>query len=386
MKTDLRTVCLALGCAILLYKLVGMARGRRDRATVVLCLYVGLSALSYLVLLPPIAARLDRWTGISQTAGLLSGVCVLGLTAAQQYLLIHWTYSPELARHKMRRRCSFWVLALVAYVGTYLVFTPGNQRFQYFYLENAHKVWQAPYLLIYALACVVGQADVVHHCRRFAKIADRVWLRCGMLTMAAGGALILMYGTIRVVDLVAAPMGLDLRMLEPVAWTLGDAGALLELLGWVVPALGPRLSAMMRWLRDYRTYRRLYPLWRTLYQEVPEIALRPSRTWLSDVLRLRDVNFWLHRRIIEVHDALRVLRLRTGDGASEGVPAMIAVAVARTGDRDSPPMAARDREPDDDVTWLIELTDELVTYRRGLRRSGSSAEYPVGISRRDDRS
>ncbi|WP_410567551.1 MAB_1171c family putative transporter [Amycolatopsis sp. cmx-4-61] len=385
MKTDLRTVCLAFGCAILLYKLVGVARGRRDRATVVFCLYVGLSALSYLVLVPPIAARLDGWTGVPQTAGLLSGVCVLGLTAAQQYLLVHWTYSPELARHKMRRRCSCWVLALVAYVGTYLVFTPGNQRFQYFYLENAHKLWQAPYLVIYALACVVGQADVVHHCRRFAKIADRFWLRCGMLTMAAGGVLILMYGTIRVVDLVAAPMGLDLRALEPVAWTLGDAGALLELLGWVVPVLGPRLSATKRWLRDYRTYRRLYPLWRTLHQQVPEVALRPSRTWLGDVLRLRDVSFWLHRRIIEVHDALRALRLRTDDRSSEGVPAVIAGAVARAGD-DGPPMAARDRGPDDDVTWLIELADEVAAYRRGWRRSGSSAEYPVGISRRDARS
>jgi hypothetical protein len=365
-KTDLRTVCLVLGCAILLYKLVGVARGRRDRATVVFCLYVGLSALSYLVLLPPIAARIDSWTGIPQTAGLLSGFCVLGLTAAQQSLLVHWTYSPELARHKMRRRCTFWILALVAYVGTYLVFSPGNQRFHYFYLENAHKVWKAPYLLIYALACVVGQAIVVHHCRRYAKIADRVSLRCGMLTMAAGGALILMYGTIRVVDLVAAPLGLDLHTLEPVAWTLGDAGSLLELLGWVVPVLGPRLSAMRQWLRDYRTYRRLYPLWRTLYQEVPEVALKPSPTWLSDVLRLRDVSFWLHRRIIEVHDALRALRLRTGDGSSEGVPAMLAVPVPRTGDRDSPPSAG-DRGPDDDVTWLIELADELATHRRGLR-------------------
>jgi hypothetical protein len=143
---------------------------------------------------------------------------------------------------------------------------------------------------------------------------------------------------------------------------------------------------MMQWLRDYRTYRRLYPLWRTLYQEVPEIALRPPGTWLSDVLRLRDVSFWLHRRVIEVHDALRVLRLRTGDGSSEGVPAMIAVPLARAGDRDSPPMAARDRGPDDDVTWLIELADELATHRRGLRRSGSSAEHLVEMSRRDARS
>jgi hypothetical protein len=357
--------CPVLGCVILLYKLIGAARGQRDRTTLAFCLYAGLSALSYLVLLPPIKARADGWTGLPHTAGLVTGVSVLGLTAAQQYLLIHWTYPPEMARDKMRRRFFFWAVVLAAYVGTYLVFGPGQQQFHYFYLENARKIWQAPYLVLYVLACIVGQVDVVRHCRRYAKIANRAWLRRGMLTAAVGGVFIMVYCAVRVADLVAEPFGIDMHALEPVAWTFGDAGTLLSLFGWVLPVLGPRLSLLAQWCRDYRTYRRLYPLWRALYEEVPEIALGPPPSQFSDMLRLRDMGFWLHRRVIEIQDALRALRLRTSDGSSAGLPTVIAVAVARVGGRGDAPAAPRDRDYNDEVMWLTELADELVAHRRG---------------------
>jgi uncharacterized protein DUF6545 len=384
--TALRTACLLLGCIIFLYKAIGVVRGQRDRTTVVFCLYVGLSALSYLVLLPPIKARIDVWTGMAHSSGLAAGVCVLGLTAAQQYLLIHWTYSPELARPKLRRRGVFWTVVLVAYVAMYLVFGPGQQQFHYFFLENAHKVWQAPYLLLYVLACVVGQADVVRHCRHYAKIADRAWLRRGMLTAAVGGGFILLYGTIRATDLVAEPLGVDMHSLEPVTWALGDTGALLSLFGWILPMLGPRLSSTAQWFRDYRTYRRLYPLWQALHQEVPEISLGPPPSRFSDVLRLRDVGFWLHRRVIEIQDGLRALRSRTDDSPSGDVRAAIASAAARVSRRGDMPAASEDRDFDDEVRWLSELAGELVAYRRAVRRCGWSAEYPVRTSFPDARS
>jgi hypothetical protein len=364
-----------------------VVRGQRDRTTVVFCLYVGLSALSYLVLLPLVKARIDGWTGIPHTAGLATGVCVLGLTAAQQYLLVHWTYAPELARPKLRRRGVFWTVVLVAYVALFLVFGPGQQRFHYFVLENAAKVWHAPYLLLYVLACVIGQADVVRHCRHYARIADRVWLRRGMRTAAVGGAFILLYGTIRTADLLAGPLGVDLRRLEPVTWALGDVGALLSLLGWALPMmLGPRLSSMAQWFRDYRTYRRLYPLWRALYQEVPEISLGPPPSWFSDVLRVRDVGFWLHRRVIEIQDALRALRSHPDDRPGGAVRTGIDLATALVSRRADISAAAKDRGFDDEIRWLSELAGEFVVYRRALRRSGRPAEYPVGTSFPDARS
>lgn len=337
MTTVLHTFCLAVGLVILLHKVV--TRGPFDAAAVAFCCYVGLSALSYLVLLPPVYVLVDGWTGMANSAGLVSGVSVLGLIVAQQYLLLHWTYPPPVARQKVRRRFTVAALMFVAYVVTYFVFEPRQQRFDDFYLRYTHQLTEAPYLVIYILACVIGEIDVVRHCLRYAHVANPGWLRRGMLTTALGGAVILVYCVVRVADLVAGPLGGDLRGLEPLAWLCGDVGSMLALIGWAMPTVGP---AVVKWSRDYRAYRRLYPLWRALYREVPAIALDPPPSALRDSLRWRDIDFWLHRRVIEIQDARRALRSRAG------VPSALTEA-----------LAAGPNDPDAELTWLTRLADEV---------------------------
>ncbi|WBO63427.1 MAB_1171c family putative transporter [Streptomyces camelliae] len=264
MTDALHLTCLIVGGTIFLCKAWALLSRARDTVAVTICVYVGLSALSYLLLLPPVYVLIDRWTGIRNSAGMGSGVSVLGLTVAQQYLLMHWTYPRSEARRRFRRRLTLGIVMIAVYVVTFMVFAPRQERFQDFYLEYSQRLFQSPYLVIYTLACLVGQTDVVRHCWRYAQISQRTWLRWGMLTTAVGGALILCYAVLRVTDLAAGPLGYDLHGMEPAVWLCGDVGSMLSLIGWVLPTMGERLSAAARWGRAYRIHGRLYPLWRAL--------------------------------------------------------------------------------------------------------------------------
>lgn len=76
--------------------------------------------------------------------------------------------------------------------------------------------------------------------------------------------------------------------------------------------LSPGLFTALDWLRDrlaqYQAHRRLYPLWRALYEATPGIAFFPARSALGDALVLRDLDLRLHHRIIEIRDGIVALR------------------------------------------------------------------------------
>jgi hypothetical protein len=77
-----------------------------------------------------------------------------------------------------------------------------------------------------------------------------------------------------------------------------------------MPAWGQRLGipAVYRWISGYQTHRQLYPLWSALYRASPEIGLSPVRSALTDVLTIRDLDFRLYRRIVEIRDGSLALR------------------------------------------------------------------------------
>ncbi|MGV9565172.1 MAB_1171c family putative transporter [Streptomyces sp. NPDC003480] len=370
MTDALHLTCLMVGGTVFLCRAWVLVSRARDTVAVALCVYVGLSALSYLVLLPPVYVSIDRWTGLRNGAGMGSGVSVLGLTVAQQYLLMHWTYPRSVARRRFRRRLALGLIVIVTYVVSFLVFAPRQERFHDFYLEYTHRLFQAPYLVIYTLACLGGQADVVRHCWRYAAVSRGTWLRRGMMTTAVGGMLILGYAIMRVADLVAGPLGYDLRGMEPVVWLCGDIGSALSLIGWVLPTMGERLSAAARWVRAYRIHGHLYPLWRALQEEVPGVALGPQPSRLADRLRVRRMDFWLHRRVIEIHDARRALHLASaGDGPGgppgreRGRSALLA-ALRRADERAGFASSPRDRDFDGEVELLTGLAKAFLAERR----------------------
>ena len=370
MTTTLHLVCLFVGAAFLALRTGALVRNPRDVANSAFCVYVGFSALGYLVLLPPVYVLIDRTTGVPNSAGMVSAVCVLGLTGAQQVLMSHWTYPAERAKRQGTVRALLAGGMVLAFVTTFFLFIPRVQKFDDFYVEYTHQLSQAPYLVIYAVACIAGQVDVARNCARFARIADRSWLRTGMVITTVGACVILVYGAIRVADITAGQLGGDLRFLEPTAWLCGDIGSALALIGWAVPTVGPRLTQLGEWFGVYRAHVVLYPLWKALYDAVPEVSLDPPKSRLRDLLRVRDMDFWLHRRVVEIQDARRAIRAEVDSATAQlvgdevvsgdGLPAAIAAAqlrVAQDGGSERTDLAG-------EVEWLTAMTHRFVLYQR----------------------
>ncbi|MDP9417168.1 MAG: hypothetical protein M3P48_04905, partial [Actinomycetota bacterium] len=154
--------------------------------------------------------------------------------------------------------------------------------------------------------------DVIRLCWRYAPLADRELLATGLRIVATGCALGLAYIAYKGIYLAirAAGGSASTEAEATVARLLALAGLTLIIVGTTLPAWGPRLRplALHRWFRAYVAHQRLYPLWSALYQSTPEIALDPPRSRLRDALDVRDIDFRLYRRVIEIRDGRLALR------------------------------------------------------------------------------
>ncbi|MCQ4040694.1 MAB_1171c family putative transporter [Streptantibioticus rubrisoli] len=302
--------CAIAGLAAFCYKLPALSRSRRNPAMIALCGYFLCSGLSFLVDLDAIREHICRFLSYPNITTIMVQAAVVVLTAAQQVVLIHWSHPPDEARRGTRRRLlGFGIALTVLLIMFYLVDPsrhPASARTSV--LLNMSNPYYAAYLCCYLGVCTVGQLSACRLSLRYARIANRQWLRLGMWSVTAGATLVLLYCAVRYAEIAATRLGFDTGSWDSLYWFTGDIGSLLQLFGWTVPSWGPRLSAAARWLRSYRAYRRLRPLWWALYRSVPTIALDPPPSRLLDRLPPRDLEYRLYRRVIEIRDAQLALR------------------------------------------------------------------------------
>lgn len=316
--------CGLIGVAAFCYKLPPLARNRSDPALIALCVYFLCSGVSYLVDSNPLRAwLLSRLDYPNITTILVQGAVVI-LTAAQQVVLVHWSHPPDEARRRARNHIAGYGIALVVLVAGFFYISPPHksESGENAVLLNVHNPHYAVYFSYYLAICAVGQARTVYLSRRYARIISRSWLRTGMWAVTAGAAATLVYCGIRYTEVAGAQLGADVRPWDWLYWVAGNIGSVLQVFGWTVPSWGPRLSAGVRWLRAYRNYRALHPLWWALYRATPAIALDPPPSRLRDLAPPRDLQYRLYRRVIEIRDGQLALRpyLEPADEPREAVP------------------------------------------------------------------
>lgn len=226
-----------------------------------------------------------------------------------------------------------------------------------------------------AVPCVT----ILRQCVPYARMAGKTSLGQALRMLSVAAVILFLYCLARVVNVVTAAGGLDIG-----GWTL--AASVFSALGIVTLSLAltisswwPSASKLLEWVRGYRSYRALYPLWRDLYESSPDIVLEPPGAAVSDL------NYRLHRRVIEIRDGWRELRPyidRTtgGDGQAspkgseesrqafaEAAQIRQALHAKRTGtipDDNADTGDFEDRDTDNFTAEVVWLTKVASAYRR----------------------
>jgi hypothetical protein len=209
------------------------------------------------------------------------------------------------------------VVVLVSLVAADPAGRAGPGEGQYYADHPTGVLTQTGYDMYMAFAAY----DIARLAIRFTRLGDRPLLRLGLLMVSAGAAVGGVYAAVQLVFVVLTLiLHRNLLAIETqVAHPLVILAALLASIGSTLPSWGRRLR-MQRpadWLSLYVSYLTLYPLWRSLYEAAPQIALHPGPRW-ADRLPPGNVRYRLTRRVIEIRDGLLLLRpYRSPDAADE---------------------------------------------------------------------
>lgn len=308
MKDLLHPISLVVATLGFLCLLRDVPTRRRDPASVALAAVFLLSALSFLFSITPMWQYLDRVLGTVNLSVPLAQGCVIALLACQQVVLTYWSSPPEVAR----RRAVWWLGAGFAVVAALLVLfallTPSAPRPVDFTLYYAHDTWYGAYLTLYVTAYTLGELFLARACLRLARHSTRTSVRFGLRVVALGATITLGYSAVRIGNVIAGAFDTSLASWENFAWTCGDVGAILTLVGWLVPTISDQIQRIQYRIKQHRSYHGLRPLWLALYREAPEIALPIDEVDPVQRRRFRGIAIKLYRRVVEVRDGRFVIR------------------------------------------------------------------------------
>ncbi|WP_216586408.1 MAB_1171c family putative transporter [Streptomyces brasiliscabiei] len=317
MKDLLHPISLVVAVLGFLCLLRDLPTRRRDPATTALAAVFLLSGLSFLFSITPMWNYLDRVLGTVNVSVPLAQGCVIALIACQQVVLTYWGSPPDIAR----RRARVWLGAGLAVIAGLLVLfallTPSAPRPIDFTLYYAHDNMYAAYLTLYVTAYTVGEVLLARGCWRLARRSQRTAVRVGLRIVALGAVVTFGYSGVRTGNVIAPAFGISLAGWENFAWTCGDVGAMLTLIGWLVPTITDQAQSIRYWIKQHRSYRDLRPLWLAFYSEAPEIALPTDRIDSAQRRRMRGIGIKLYRRAVEIRDGRFVIREYLDTGVRE---------------------------------------------------------------------
>lgn len=308
MNTALYPVCAAAAWLVACYKFCVQRKDLLDLERMSLLITIVFLAITLTLASPSVWVGIDRMAGWSNLSALLSqGTAVLAAASAQAAVLL-WSQPRSTSFPRVKTFGVVTGVILVAMTVLFLVSPQLPERPSDFVAQYASQPRITEYLIVYVLAFGSVQMSVTARCYRYGKLDTKPWLRRGLLVGTVGSALGVVYCGFRMADIVLAHVGVDPHHWETYARSSVGLGILLVAVGFTLPRAGPAMSVLRRWPHNRRAYRDLYPLWQSLYEATPEIALIPSRSPLADRLTVRNLEFRLFRRVIEIMDGLLDLR------------------------------------------------------------------------------
>ncbi|WP_330328557.1 hypothetical protein OHS33_01585 [Streptomyces sp. NBC_00536] len=308
MKDILHPLCLMIAGTGFLFLLRDLGKSRRDPALVALAFTYGFSGLSYAISLTWVWVRIDSTLGVTNIAVPLAQSCVVLVFALQATVLAHWSKPLAEARRRGRLLLTAAAAVILCMGVLFVLLTPATQRPTDFSLYYAHDPFFQAYLTLYIATYTVAEAYLARSCWKYARTASNPSIARGLRLISIGAVITLGYSAIRIGAVLGAVFGFSVKGLDPYAWLCGDIGAALTQVGYFLPTLVKRITAVRAWCTAHLRYRRLRHLWSAMDQADPGIALRRPARQRDELLRGRSAHFPLLRRRVEIRGGQTLLR------------------------------------------------------------------------------
>ncbi|NVK76993.1 hypothetical protein HG542_04900 [Streptomyces morookaense] len=281
----------------------------RDRGNVDLGLTALMTAgvpVVFLFSAPSVYRAFDRLTGVANLAMVFLYSAVVLFASGATVLLLRWTSRGDEEAHTRAAARSWFAVAVVAvaWAAAIVCFAVGRpdavEHPRDFSTAYADAPGVVAFLVLYLAVFGTSLAGLGWLCPRYARRIGRSWLSKGLRTLAAGCWLGLLYCLCKLTGFVLSWAGHEAYWLSNgVAPMSASVAALLVLLGFSLPALGPRAAA-------WRRLRRLQPLWEEVTAHAPEVTIEESR-W-SGRWPFADLEWRANRRMAEIRDIQRGIR------------------------------------------------------------------------------
>lgn len=238
---------------------------------------------------------IDQHTHVRTLGILLSDVTAMLAVCASQIWFVYLTTRTEIARRRSPLCYAGFAVVVVAVVALFTAFPPTSANdAQYRYLFIC-------YVFVSAVAAVVFGF-------RYAALTAKPWLRIGFRVIALGGFAVIARLVFLGYVLIAADLGHPPRPIyATVDGLLTVTGLLIVITGMALPSGGEFLGALLHAYRCHRADRQLSALSRHLTSAAgttSAVPLPAGREWNP----LRDAEFRLCRRVVDIRDAQLALR------------------------------------------------------------------------------
>ncbi|MFC8564838.1 MAB_1171c family putative transporter [Streptomyces sp. NPDC057245] len=287
-----------LSCGVLWLGLAAKApdllRHRHDPYLRAICAVLALAGLCFLLGAPPTVGAVNGLSGVSNLAAPLTYAAITGYCAASQVLVVHLRGGRRVDRTARRWKLAYTVV-LVGITVTFALGEAPAERLTDFDTYYARTPYLAEMIVLYLVAhltaVTVTTVSALHWARQV-----RGGLRAGLLLLGTGALCGAGYSVAKLVAVGACWSGHDWPVLgTAVSPALAGAGALLTVVGVLVPLLAPRVAERRRAGREYA---RLEPLERSLDDLLVRRALRLPRPRFASPATL------LMWRRTSIHNAL----------------------------------------------------------------------------------
>ncbi|MFJ5675247.1 MAB_1171c family putative transporter [Streptomyces sp. NPDC093097] len=298
-----RTLCFVIAAlssyAALVYRLSHVRRSWRDSAYRTLVITLLLQCLTFTM--GAVAMGSERFLGVGNLAILVMHVSAVAFCVSAQIILLRWAAAAEEAV----RRTRYWLItgiALNALLIALFLIADGPGRPASDFNSGSGQPLVLTYLLVFIVSQAVPCVTIFRQCGPYARMTDKAELRHALQLLSVAAVVLFLYCLARTVNIVTAACGIDIGAWQLAANVFSAVGIATLSLSLTITSWGTSAGKLLEWVRSYRSYRVLYPLWRDLYESSPDIVLEPPGASVSDL------NYRLHRRVIEIRDGWRDLR------------------------------------------------------------------------------